>query len=388
MRPHVKHIIQHLKALFSENKSFLLFLFVLWLVLGFITFIKDMLFYSLDSDIYVDTDAILVRGFLIWTLALCYVPLIQYLSNKFPIDQRQKVWLHVPLHVIFSFLFLFVLAISFNLVFGLFYWSGVSFTQSMLWVLHWNNLGAPVAYWFILGGLVLMKNSSLYHQKRKRAIALQTELKQMQLNVLQMQLRPHFLFNALHTVSALIYEDQGAASAMLKKIHRYLKISLKETDKTEITLREELYFTMLYLDIEKERYSDRLHIERHIEPGIEVVLVPNMILQPLVENAVRHGISKKSGQGTLIIRALKMEGFTVLEIEDSGNGLDSPELFNTGGLGINNTVKRLQKIYPKNYDFTIDRSPLGGCRVRIQIPLRTKHARNPNPQYLLEMQPQ
>jgi len=386
MRPIIKNSIQFIKAVCVENKSFFLFLLVLWFVLGFATSFKDILFYSMDADFSVPADALYVRGFLIWTLALCFVPIIQFLLKTFPVEDRQKTWLHIPFHIFFSILFLFILALSFNLLFRQVYWDDILFTQSLLWVLHWYNLGAPVAYWFILGGLVLMKNSSLYQQKRKRAIALQTELKQMQLNVLQMQLRPHFLFNALHTVSALIYEDPKAASAMLKKIHRYLKISLKETNKTEITLREELYFTMLYLDIEKERFSDRLQIERQIEPGIEVVLVPNMLLQPLVENAVRHGISKKSGQGWLFIRARKQERFVVLEIEDSGNGLDSPEIMSTGGLGISNTLKRLQKLYPKNYDFKIDQSTLGGCRVRIQIPLRIKNEHKATSQHRLELQ--
>jgi two-component system, LytTR family, sensor kinase len=385
VKKNIQNSIKRLKSTYHENKFFSLFLVVLWLALSFITSYKDVLYFSLDVESSIPTLALYTKGFLLWTIVLCFVPIILLLARRYPIDDKGIKWNYIPHHLFFCICFLFLVALSFTIIFGLFYWDDVPFTQSLLGVMYWNNLGIPVAYWFIIGGLVLQRNSNLYNKRKQRAVALQSELKQIQLNVLQMQLRPHFLFNALNTVNALIYENNEVALNMLEKIKKYLELSFNENDKIEIKLQEEIYFTKLYLDIEKERYSDRLHIELNFDPDIKTALVPNMILQPLVENAVHHGIANKPGPGKLTICARQEKNTIVLEIEDSGKGFNLFETKKMEGLGINITRKRLNKLYPHNYDFNISRSDLGGCKVRIIIPLRFRKQGGQISQDLIEM---
>jgi hypothetical protein len=339
-----------------------------WLALSIATSHKDVLYFSVNEEYSSETWVLYLRGFLLWTLAACYSPLIFKLAHRFPVDEKKHRQRNLFLHLIFSICFLFVMAFTFAPIFWLVLRPDDPFTSHLMWTMYWYNLAMPVAYWFIIGGLLLKKNLQLYNERHQRAVALKSELKKIQLNVLQVQLRPHFLFNVLNTVSSLIYEDDKAAVQILKKIRRYLELSMKSNDKPEITLRKELDFTNLYLDIEKERYSDRLQVVQKIDPETTPALVPNMILQPLVENAIRHGISKKSGPGKLILRAVRNNDHLLLEVEDSGAGFDNIDTVKKEGLGIKNTIERLEKLYHEDYIFDIDSSALGGAKVSVQIP--------------------
>lgn len=369
MKSFLEKHINRLKPFYSANKFAVWFFSVLWLSLSLITSHKDILYFSIQDEYTVEIWVLYFRGFLLWTLAACFVPLILKLAHRFPVYEIKNQWRNLLFHLIFSICFLFALGFVFTLIFYFFFWSENSFGEALLWVMSWYSLGAPVAYWFIIGGLLWKQNLHLYNERRERSLALQSELKKIQLKVLQVQLRPHFLFNALNTVSSLIYDDYQVAARTVRKIRKYLEMAMRESSKTEISLQEELKFTNLYIDIEKERFSDHLQVVHDIAPEILDALVPAMILQPLVENAIQHGISKKKGPGKLRVRAFKSENFIILGVEDSGMGLDAIGALKSDGLGIKNSIERLEKLYDDNYEFQIGHSDLGGCKVMFRIPL-------------------
>src|SRR5262249_5377631 len=154
-----------------------------------------------------------------------------------------------------------------------------------------------------------------YQEGRVRASRLETRLAQAQLNALKMQLHPHFLFNTLHSISSLVNEDPEAAEAMIARFSELLRLSLENTGAEEVPLSQEVEFIERYLEIEQIRFEDRLHIHFDIDPQTLDARVPNLILQPLVENAIRHGIAENSG-GRVEVRSRLVEGKLLLQVLD------------------------------------------------------------------------
>lgn len=366
---------------YKNNKFVVWFCFMSWLFLSLITSQKTQLYILHNDDLSFHYTFAYFRGFLTWTLIAGFIPLILKLARFFPLEGK-NFRKNVLSHLFFSICMLFPTALVYTAVLHNLYPAGGTFGEEFLAGLMWLSLISPIAYWFVIGGVYLKKNSTHYHQRRRKAVALQSELKEIQLKVLQAQLRPHFLFNALNTVSALIFEDHKAAVNILEKIRRYLELSMEETDKLAIPLREELYFTNLYLDIERERYSDRLQVEQDIDPSAQAALVPNMLLQPLIENAVRHGIARETGPGKVVLRGRCENSHLLLEVEDSGKGFDNVGLVKKEGLGIKNTIERLQKLYDEDYSFDIGRSSQGGAKVAVRIPFQVPEGRKQQEPFL------
>lgn len=359
-------------AAYKSNKFAVWFFVLSWLFLSVITSQKTHLYILQSDQPALDYRFAYFRGFLTWTLIGFFFPFILKMIRFFPPDGEHYKG-NLLFHLLFSIGLLFPLTFLFTLVLYYRLTPEYTFWQEMLFSLMWLSLIVPIAYWFIIGGVQLTKNISLFHERQQKASARQSELKEIQLKVLQAQLGPHFLFNALNTVSALTFEDNKAAVEILKKIRRYMELSVKKTDNLSITLEEELHYTRLYLDIEKERFSDRLQVHQEVHPDINAALVPNMLLQPLVENAVKHGIAREKGPGKLILRAGRTGRYLLLEVEDSGKGFETIGLVKKGGLGIKNTIERLQKLYNEDYRFEINRSALGGAKVSVKIPYHEHH---------------
>src|SRR5207249_6432180 len=183
-----------------------------------------------------------------------------------------------------------------------------------------------VIYWAIV---LAHLGWGYYQQSRERerqASALATELVRTRLEVLRMQLNPHFLFNTLHTISALIHENPEDADRIVARLSELLRVSLEQSDSQEVPLRQELSFLERYLQIEQTRFQDRLAVELDIESGLDDILVPSLILQPLVENAIRHGIAPREDMGRLKIAARRLNGMLELKVGDNGPGLPEIEV--------------------------------------------------------------
>ncbi len=208
-----------------------------------------------------------------------------------------------------------------------------------------------------------------YRDRELHAAHLETQLARAELQMLKMQLQPHFLFNTLHSISTLMHRDSEAADRMITRLADLLRVSLQNTGIEEVTLKREMEFLTGYLEIEQTRFQDRLTVRMEIDPAALDACVPNLLLQPLVENAIRHGIARRAGPGTVEIWG-KLRGRTlVLGVRDDGPGMAGVP--RTGsGVGLTNTQARLEHLYGRDYRFDIVTGPTGGLEVRIEIPFR------------------
>lgn len=205
-----------------------------------------------------------------------------------------------------------------------------------------------------------------------RASVLEAQLAQAQLQALKMQLHPHFLFNTLNAISVLVRgREEQAAVRMLTRLSEFLRLALENAGQQEVPLGEELAFLEHYLEIERIRFQDRLRVEMAVDPDALGALVPNMITQPLVENAIRHGIARRAEAGLVEIRAERKGALLYLQIRDDGRGLPPGGLAaGSRGIGLTNTRARLQQRYGAQHRFEIENAPEGGAVVRLAIPYR------------------
>lgn len=233
-----------------------------------------------------------------------------------------------------------------------------------------NFLSIPFVYFLILLGAAAMKHAQARQQEEIEAGRLARQLSEARLALLQRQLHPHFFFNALQAISTLIHRDPETADTLLVRLSSLLRAMLDEASSQTLSLRTELDLTRKYVDIEQVRFGDRLRVEWRVDDSLLDVQVPSLIVLPLVDNAIRHGLSAKVGPGRLTIGADSDGSSLRLTVEDDGPGATVPL---RDGLGLGNTRERLTTIYGEQATLSIDTSPHGGFCATIRIPLREEH---------------
>jgi len=224
-------------------------------------------------------------------------------------------------------------------------------------------------YWVILAVCHAFDYYQKFHERELRASELEKRLAQARLQALQSQMNPHFLFNTLHSISALMHKDVDAADRMVMKLSELLRLALDNTDAHEVPLSQELDFLKRYLEIEQIRFRERMAVEWDIAPDTLQACVPNLVLQPLVENAIRHGIEKHARPGKVVLRSRASGGQLELQVEDNGSGLPSGKLTREG-IGISNTRTRLQQLYGARQKFALQNGPSGGLLAVVNIPFQ------------------
>ncbi len=227
-------------------------------------------------------------------------------------------------------------------------------------------------FWLVVLALHSLRFYQQAKERERHEAELESSLTSARLQALRMQLNPHFLFNTLNSIASLIHENPKAADDMIGSLSELLRLTLDSTDRQEASLREELHLLDLYLRIEQTRFGDRLKIEKQVETTALDSVVPILILQPLVENAVKHGIESKLGPGLISITAIRSDGSLILQIADNGRGpakSDKGEI--KEGVGLGNTRARLQALYGVRGSMEIRCPENGGCLVEIKIPWRT-----------------
>ncbi len=238
-------------------------------------------------------------------------------------------------------------------------------------ILNMSTLQLPT-FWAVLG----MAHALVFYRRAKdrerRGIELEARLNQSRLQTLRMQINPHFLFNTLNSISSLVYDQPRTADEMIGSLSGLLRLTLNTSHRQEVTLREELDFLGQYLFIEQTRFGDRLKVEQDIEPAALDAIVPNLILQPLVENAFKHGIEAQLGPGVIRIQARRAGEALLLEIADNGRGPSGTAGGRVAeGVGLTNTRARLRGLYREQATLEYGPGPQGGFRVAVQIPWRT-----------------
>jgi two-component system LytT family sensor kinase len=227
-------------------------------------------------------------------------------------------------------------------------------------------------YWAILGVGYAFDYRERYREREAQAAQLKAQLAQAQLESLKMQLHPHFLFNTLHTIAGLVRSNERQPAVnMIAGLSDLLRHALENADEQEVPLREEVKFIELYLDIQKVRFSDRLTVRMEIAPETLDALVPNLLLQPLVENAIRHGISLDDSAGIIVIEAYRNQDTLQIRVCDDGPGLQSGwRLEESEGIGLANTSERLKHLYGTEHRFDLRNGETGGMTASIAIPFR------------------
>jgi two-component system, LytTR family, sensor kinase len=302
-----------------------------------------------------------------WYIWAALTPLVFFLCRRFRITSktwRSAVPLHLVAGVVLSFLQLAIqvrLNFIVNAGYTMPYWRVIYFFATFKG--HINLL----TYWVIVA---LNHGIYYYEQSRARELAwarLETDLANAQLQVLNMQLHPHFLFNTLHSISTLISEDPETARQMVLKLSELLRASLNKIEQPAVPLQQELELLECYISIEQTRFKDRLTIEREIDPNTLACEVPTMILQPLVENAIRHGIGKHRQADRISIVVRRSNGRLLLEVQNRigsvENGGPAPR-----GIGLSNTRARLEQLYSNHHSFEITNRDGGGVAVTLTLP--------------------
>lgn len=226
--------------------------------------------------------------------------------------------------------------------------------------------GVPFIYLMVLLGAEAMKQARDRREEELQAGRLAGQLAEARLALLQRQLHPHFLFNALQAISTLLHRDAATADALLMRLSSLLRAMLEQASEQTLSLRTELDLTRKYLEIEQVRFADRLRVEWAVDASLLEVQVPSLIVLPLVENAIRHGLSPKVGPGCLKISAVSEGATLVLTVEDDGLGTTLPLSL---GVGIGNSRERLEAMYGGKAGLETETLPGGGFCARIQLPL-------------------
>ncbi|MFD2368182.1 sensor histidine kinase [Pseudoduganella sp. GCM10020061] len=222
-------------------------------------------------------------------------------------------------------------------------------------------------YWVLTCAMQFLRLQQAVHERERRHLSLEAQLAEARLLALKSQLQPHFLFNTLNSIAVLIADDPAAARHMLQLLCGLLRKVLDSDGSREVTLREELDFIASYLEIEQIRFADRLSYHVDAAPDVMQARVPSLVLQPLVENAIRHGVARRARPGRIVISARADNGMLRLAVTDDGAGLGEDMKW---GIGLTNTRTRLQQMFGADHAFHIADNPGGGTAVSLAIPLQ------------------
>ncbi len=310
-----------------------------------------------------------------WYLWALMTPGIIWLSLRFRFERGgliRALMVHVPAVVAAAFTHIAAME-------GIQWWMAltagkpfewwVEVQRSMLHYFDWEM----ITYWAIVG----LSHSLLYYRESRgravRAAQLEVKLAEAQLSTLQQQLHPHFLFNTLHAISALMHRDVDAADRTLMGLSDLLRITLENLGQAEVPLQSELDFLAKYLLIEQTRFADRLTVHFDVQPDALDTRVPSMLLQPLVENAIKHGVAKKAGPGRIDISARRDGDKLLLEVRDDGVGLSEDALTALQkGIGVSTTRARLQHLFGADFRFEFHRLTQG-LAVIVAVPWHAGH---------------
>jgi signal transduction histidine kinase len=306
-----------------------------------------------------------------WSWGLL-TPLIFWIDAQLPLKENQlpkRVLVFLPVSVIVTIVYTcFVLVLG--ALFCIQPWSAIG-SKYLVGTLAPAILWSWLVFWVIFGVLQTSRYYRHYLASELRVARMERSSTEARLNVLRMQLEPHFLFNALNTISAQVESDPRLARTMIEHLGDLLRLSVDSQARQEIPLAEELAFLDHYIAIQKIRFAETLTIQIQVDPKVKYALVPGLIVQPLVENAIRHGISRRSSGGTVTVMAKRGANLEILVLDD-GIGLPPDWTLEASlGTGLSVTRERILSLHPNGSSgFAVRRRVGGGTEVAISLPLK------------------
>jgi len=313
--------------------------------------------------------------FLYWYVWAAFTPAVIWFANRF--ELRRDKWMATLLALVAFGLLIAPLqaTVEYSLAYSIDVVRGVPAAEMeqrrrilarLIAIETFTNF---IIYSLIVCGHYAYQYYQRYREREMRAVELEGRLAQAELQNLKMQLHPHFLFNTLNTISVLMMRDAELANRMLIRLSDLLRVTLDNAGNQMAPLRQELDFLRGYLEIEQTRFQDRLTTSFDISPATLDVRVPYLILQPLVENALRHGIATRPGAGHIEVRAAVENGNLQMQVRDDGPGIDGTF---RKGIGLTNTEARLKQLYGTAHNFEFTNLPAGGLLVTITIPFNER----------------
>lgn len=317
-------------------------------------------------------------GILTWLAWAPLTPAIIWLARRYSLiggGWKKSLLVHLPAFLLMSAAHT---AAATAITLSLRPFDDMESSLSDFWPRFFSRIGSffgsdLLVYGAVIGICYALDYYRKYRERELLASQLEAQLAQAQLDTLRMQLHPHFLFNTLNNIVGLVRDQKNKAAVnMLVGLSDLLRHTLDHSARQEVELREELNFIKLYLSIQEMRFSDRLQVKLDIDPATTKAMVPNLILQPLTENALRHGFGRSADSGLVGISSAAENGHLRLIVYDNGAGLpDDWQLKGSAGIGLANTAARLQQLYDDNHQFDIRNRDGGGVEVVIVMPLRT-----------------
>jgi len=374
----------------KESHRWLWFAVVIgWTLIGLIFTLNYYLF--ADHYVAIFRQPPTLPQMLIWELPYWFLwaalsPVVFWLTRRFPLQRGRMLvnsGVHVGACVVLSVLHRAAyLIIGWLLHVAVYRHLSSSISDVFSFLLLFNLQTGFMSYGTVLLVSYVIDYYRRYQNEELKISRLKTDLAeaqlqttQAQLQSLKMQLQPHFLFNTLNSISTLLDEDVEAADEMLARLGDFLRLTLDNSGAEEVTLQEELELLRCYLEIEQVRFQDRLTVLMEIEPETLEALVPNLILQPIVENAIRHGIVEEVGKGRIEIHSSRTNGMLLLQVRDNGPGLQAEATAGRAGskrgLGFTLTRERLERLYAARQRFHLEDAAPGGVQVTLEIPFVT-----------------
>jgi len=338
-----------------------------WTVLGCVFALPDLANGSNKRH------ALLLSLTLWWSWGMV-MPLILWADRKIRVPSKQlgrRVLAHLLPSLLTTCVYVYVLG-AVRAAVGIAEWNGLLSSSPLVDSLRALFLWNWLIYWLILGAWQAHRYYDRYVASELSLERLERTFSEARLNALRMQLEPHFLFNALNTISSQVEQDPKLARRMIEHLGDLLRLSLESKNRQEVPLAEEMAFLEHYLAIQRIRFGDHLRIETQIAPEVKNASVPCLFVQPLVENAIRHGISRRASGGTVIVSAHRVGNRLDIRVLDDGVGLPAGwTLENSRGVGLSVTRQRVAGLYPGGQTcFAVNRRASGGTEVEISLPLR------------------
>jgi len=312
-----------------------------------------------------------------WYVWALLTPLVIRIATRFPLS-GPKLIRHICYHAMFSPVIGAIHAATENFLCVALLKYVFRTQNAELWKtipplpvsIFFYSFNGIVIYWVIVGLYQAIHFYQASVEKETKAAQLQAQLVNSELENLKSQLHPHFLFNSLNAIGILMRENVEAASDLLLSLGDLLRMALDRREH-EITLEKELEFVQKYLQIEQTRFNDRLRVTIDVAAGLESAFVPSLIVQPLVENSIKHGISARSSAGEIAIQVKRIGSSLQIKVCDDGPGTQA-EFAPRDGIGLHNVVSRLKQLYGNDADFHLTNASGGGCEATIILPLRLR----------------
>ncbi|MDB6094647.1 MAG: signal transduction histidine kinase, LytS [Verrucomicrobia bacterium] len=346
-------------------------LVAIWAFVGFVLAIEAYLNVRVIHMRAVDFITVGQPQFVRAAMWACMAPFILQLREKMPLSSGHWVG-GITFHFLFSFVVMAVFFLGRLVAEAVFLCEPLSGFWEMAANNFWGrNIIDMAFYWGVLAFGFSSEIYRKYRNEELRSAQLEARLIETELKALRQQMHPHFLFNTMNTISVLVREGKNdEAVTLVARLSTLLRMSLDNTGVQEVTLRQEMDFLEKYLEIQKARFSDRLEVNIAISPEAMNARIPNLLLQPIVENAILHGIAPRAGPGHVDILGHVENGNVHLEVRDDGAGFDG-SIRAKEGIGLANTRERLAKIYGVRGQLSLRSEPGRGVSVQIVLPHRT-----------------